>query len=439
MNKDELIAIVTEDHEYIYEEENFDKIKDKSLIQFRNNINIIQSIRPTNFLEEKVEKYYESLIKKYNYETLLFSDYDYLITKIKDGDVLFFKNYTNFNHLISEDVINEIILLFNKNSNIDDFYTFLKKVTNEKVSEIVVEMLFKDNFYNVCLNIKELIRFHNSLSDNEKVLTEEEASFYNLILDSDKISCSKKIELFNKFKDKNINLIFYEDLRKIKDLSYEKINQRIIDIEKYPEFKKKDLSQKNKIDVYDLRDKEYFMLVSNSDEFSDKTNSKFGYYSLISNKNTDHYGRYKFLYGFSSFPIDKVLHVFEEDAGMPNSQVVDSLGTGLKKINRIMTPNEIVLNGYGVNGSYSEINILNNKTDNNNEFIKPIKPNFLVVIDTIEEKHIIESKRLNIPIVIIKKCSLEKNDNSSIKYKDKINDYIIDELFTIENSRKRAR
>ena len=44
-----------------------------------------------------------------------------------------------------------------------------------------------------------------------------------MIFDFDNVSSDDKIELFNKFKDKSINFMFYDDLRKLKNYAYDKI------------------------------------------------------------------------------------------------------------------------------------------------------------------------------------------------------------------------
>ena len=47
--------------------------------------------------------------------------------------------------------------------------------------------------------------------------------------------------------------------------------------------------------------------------------------------------------------------------------------------------------------------VLRNKETNSKNRYHEIKPDFIVVIDKIDERSIKESKRLNIPIVLIKK------------------------------------
>ena len=54
---------------------------------------------------------------------------------------------------------------------------------------------------------------------------------------------NREMELFNKFKDKNINFMFYDDLRKLKNYAYDKIKEysKIHPNTSYDEFLKSDL------------------------------------------------------------------------------------------------------------------------------------------------------------------------------------------------------
>ena len=50
-----------------------------------------------------------------------------------------------------------------------------------------------------------------------------------MILNIDNVPCTDKIKLYRELKDKNINLMFYEDLRKLKDKSYNLIKSELFD------------------------------------------------------------------------------------------------------------------------------------------------------------------------------------------------------------------
>lgn len=83
-----------------------------------------------------------------------------------------------------------------------------------------------------------------------------------------------------------------------------------------------------------------------------------------------------------------------------------------------MTPKELC------NGSswYSEIQIINQKDANG--FYAAKRPDYIVAINYINQEDVYESKRLNIPIVLIKKQLLEKNKMIDVKLTKDEEEYI---------------
>ena len=43
---------------------------------------------------------------------------------------------------------------------------YLLEITNQKISEIIIDSLFKDTYYNVVLNIKEMLRYNQTLKNH---------------------------------------------------------------------------------------------------------------------------------------------------------------------------------------------------------------------------------------------------------------------------------
>ena len=159
----------------------------------------------------------------------------------------------------------------------------------------------------------------------------------------------------------------------------------------------------NIVIVYDLRDKEYYMLVRYMRFFRDKSYRERKCYTIINNNKTDTFGdnEYGMLYGYNSFDIDNVLHMNESDSfSAPTNDANESS----RYPNRIMTPEQITNSYFG----YNEIQIINNYIDNGTYDVK--KPDFIVCKDKIREKDVHESKRLNIPIVLIKSQKIERDN-----------------------------
>lgn len=374
----------------------FDILKNESFIVFRNNINLIEKHNLPEPIERNLKLYYQELIDSYNPDNGLFTQYEEIINNLKRCGILFGER-TYILDRNSEKIY--VDYLKNKELNVTNEY---QQLTSYKLSEIVVDALFQDNIYNVFLNIKEMIRYNYKLPLNEQILDEKKLNFYNLILNIDHISSEEKVKLYNNLKDKNINLMFYEDLRKLKDKSYEIINNQIFKLGNHSP--NNILTKKYKVPIYNMEDQEFFMLVRSEDTHQTTTETKRNCYSIISNDNSVTYGLGSLtIYGYNVLDIDKVLHIYEKDAY--SADLDDNNAYQKNVINRIMTPEEIV------NGSswYSEIQIINSKSPENEEIYLAKNPDYIVVYNEPSYYDIAESKRLNIPIVIINEKKLEKD------------------------------
>ena len=84
----ELEEMVSSNGNIIYQDCFFDKLKSNSLIAFRNNINCVQSINATLYLENMVDKYYLQLLEQYDSNTNLFKGYNEIIKLLLESGVL---------------------------------------------------------------------------------------------------------------------------------------------------------------------------------------------------------------------------------------------------------------------------------------------------------------------------------------------------------------
>lgn len=372
----------------------FNMLKSKSLITFRTTIDNLEKRNLPESIEYQVKKYYEDLINNYNEEYDMFNDYVNIINVINK-----LNNNINFDNYILDNSAKNIYkeYLKKKDSKIFEEY---KLLTNKKLSEIIVDYLFQDNIYNVFYNIKEMFRFNNKLSENEQIVNKDKQIFYKIIFNIDKLTNQDKIRIFNEYKNQNINLMFYEDLRKLKDKSYELINSKLFSYKNYCEDKL--LSFKYNTKIYDLRNKEFFMLVRGEDNHQEKTTTRRNCYSIISNDNTNVFcNGATTIYGYNYLDINKVLHVHERDSY--SYDLNEKMINPKIKINRIMTSEELS-NGCSW---YSEIQIINSKDKDNEELYIAKKPDYIVAIDDISKRDILESQRLQIPIILINNQLLE--------------------------------
>lgn len=408
----------------------FNRLKSSSFVIFRKNINTVETYNNPIMIEQKLKKYYDELISSYDSEEDMFGEY----WGVLNNPSLLYNYYDKDTFIFSYD----IVLLFEKYLSCDDddnlyfkdrdaLIQILKMETSKKISEVVIDALFSDNIYNVGINIREMIRYNNKLDKNDVALDDDRVAFYKMILDFDNISSKDKIKLFNEFKDRNFSLTFYDDLRKLKDASYDMIKNDLLDLSKYSDKVSSIDCERTQCLVYDLRDSKYTMLVRSKFPHKDKSNKRRNCYSIISDENNNTFDQGedndKIIYGYNSFLNDRVIHMLEQDAF--SSDAYNDNKDVSNYVNRIVSKDELVLGS----DCYSEVELVNIQ-DENGKYINQ-KPDFIVVYDNIRAIDITESKRLNIPIVIIRRNILDKNERIDMEFdreKDRYVDSSSDEV-----------
>ena len=155
------------------------------MLEFRERINLLEeNCTDPDFIENKLRLYYEDLIQQFVKKKELFKEYERILS---DSTI---------------DIDNEVKKLSNPLSNeinIQRYANHKNTILNEnelKLSEIVVDALFSDNIYNVWVNINELLKYDSYLSNDEKILSDENRKLYQLILDIDSCSFEQKIFIY---------------------------------------------------------------------------------------------------------------------------------------------------------------------------------------------------------------------------------------------------
>mgnify|MGYP004627376969 CR=1 FL=1 len=394
MREKQIIESIKENKDIIYDKNFFDYIKGTSLLELRKNINLVQDLNPTLYLEEKVDWYYDELLKQYNNKTGLFLEYQKLLNFVKNKDYASLDQYKKYNYFVQRETIIKLEDCIHNQNGLETAYRYLLKNTDEKISEIIVDGLFKDSIYNVWINIKEMLRYLNHLEDKETVLHREKRQFYQKILDIDSLTNEDKIKLYYELKDKNIALSFYQDWYKVRKYSYQRIKNVLFKVKEKSNLFCYQKSLLEKVPIYELDGQDFFMLVNCRSEYTTVDVVRRYCYSLISPYNIEVFNNKKFIYGYSDFSLDEIMHVFEDDIASSGNFKSNSFTT--RFVNRIMTPEEI-----SYSKGYSEIQMVNKRMNSDLTTFYTRRPNYLVVFDHIDKRHLIEAKRLNIPIVII--------------------------------------
>ena len=368
----------------------FEKLKADNFVDFRRNINRLYRNNYSDIIQRKVDKYRENIINSYDKAKEIFKQYDFQTQDQID------KLYDN-----NKDYILDSETKFNIVSNLKDkekLNQYLKKITSEKLSEVIIDSLFNDTKNNVSLNINEMLKYNDYLSENKKVLDGDKSDFYSIIKNLDNIPNDKKIEMYENLKEKNVMASFYNDISKLREISYQEISDSLFKTENNIDSFSIEESEKNNIGVYDLSKKSYYLLVRVlSREYHEGTNSSQSSYSLISDKNLSVFenATNSLIYVYDKINPKRIINVYQGD-----SYTVDDKNNLTNRVNRIATPKEIVES----NSSFSEINIANeknrdyNETDENYKY-KEMKPTGILSIGKITKRQIDECKRLNIPLL----------------------------------------
>lgn len=383
----------------------FDKLKSDNFVDFRRNINVLYRNNYSNIIQKKVDNYRESIINSYDKEKGVFKEYDF---STKEQIDKLYEN--NKDYILDGDTKYNILKNLNDKEKLNGY---LKKRTSEKLSEVMIDSLFNDTKNNVSVNINEMLRYNNHLSDNKKILDTNKVDFYNIIKNLNDVPNDKKIELYKNLKDKNVMSEFYNDISALRQMSYNEISECLFKPEDNVDTFSIEDSEENNLEVYKLTGKSFNMVVRALNmEYHEKTNSSEASYSLISDKNLNVFedGRATFLYGYDKIDPKRIINVYERDSFTADD---DNL---TNRVNRIMTPEEIVESAT----SCSEINIknqLNEEYDGkeDNCKYKEMKPTYIVSMGEISKEQINESKRLGIPIIAIDKERYKTQNTKQIE------------------------
>ena len=363
-------------------------LKSPNIVNFRNKFNNFIKINPSYKLEDMLNKYEDSVINKFDINTGLISDFN----GIDDIDSL--------NEKLKQLNDNYLLFYLNTKNNIKDE---LKKVSEEKVSQLIIDRLFKDNYYNVGININEMLRYQDNIGEN--IFDDETISLYKNVSDWSNLSMIDKLNIYNTYKNSNLNTKFYEDINKCRIHSYNRIKDELY----IPNVKNDQLSKKYGVDIYYLDGENFSMVVRGlNNKYNEKSFLKRECFSLINNDNTSTINS-KYHYGYYNFDVNKIFSVSEQDAFS-----CDTLNEGNnKRINRIMTSDELA--------SYSEINEIQIKKDDT-----ALYPDYVVAFNKISLDEVEEAFRLNIPIVLINEEKYNKKSLKQINILDNSNLYVND-------------
>lgn len=375
-------------------------LRKESIVEFREEINLLCRQNASLELTQNILEYYQKILNSYREDLGIFQIQLDRVEQLKTCDAKTMK--TDF--LLSKIDLAKVHIM-----NREEAFSYLQIKTSLLLSNIVIDALFEDNYYNVLKNIKEMIKFQKE----EVILEPERMKFYQMVLEIDSMSNLEKRQFFQTYKTKEVKENFYEDMRKLRDRMLLNLKKKLFQFKDYQKKYCPILSRLFKVDIYNFRKASYYMLVRSLNEVYENSIKEIrrSCYSVISNeKNIYFQPNSLYQYGYNNFEVDMVTHVYERDSFSEGfSRDMDPTGTN--RVNRLLHPEELLF-ASGEN-EINEVQILNEKKEH--DVYQTLKPSVLLAYHFITKSKIKEAKRLNIPLVLVKKSKRGKQSLENLE------------------------
>ncbi len=276
----------------------------------------------------------------------------------------------------------------------------LKKIASKWLDEYITYYFFHDNYYNYLVNLNQMLRYlRNTKID---LIDKSHLLFYRDCYDISKLSFKEKVQFFkDNYLKKDIQSMFYDDMRIVKNHSYQNLVNSVLKIDEASRIYNEELSKEYEIPIYYLNGEKFNALVRHISENNGRSKEEYEKY-VNSNKERDYYSfsyisnrnvnaistsgtGYILLY--SNINPDYITHVYHDDAS--SSYLVKEKPFITDKFNEIHTPESLVTDTM----YYNEIVIKKEEGG--------IIPSALVCYDEINDKQIVFAKEHHLPIVLI--------------------------------------
>ena len=332
----------------------------------------------------------------------------------------FVKAKDNLRRFIRENNYNKLYEKLEKQDvkDLNEIEKYILKLNGQILSNYIIDYLFEENYYNVMIDIQELLNFYYR---GNIVLPEERVEMYNQILHIDELSVDEKKTLFNEMYKINIIEIFYDDMAYARDIIAESIKEYSLSAETIQEYKDEVLSKKYGVDVFNMNGEPFFGIVKTGTHKRDVLPTAHSY-SLIGHEGIAVYGNPKlsdtFLYDADTFNPDQLVHVFPYDS-YTFYHPFEYSETSTKYINNLLTADELVK----VSEAYNEILLLEkgDKEVGIEEKIPELKKIALFCIDEIRKQDIEIAKKNNVGIFFVSTKKYVMANKRKVNFSNNIN------------------
>lgn len=350
---------------------------------------------PFNEIYESFKIYQE---QKYNFDN----------DELNYDRTLEYESYNKFRNLCVETGIRH----FDKHieetllkGSMEDVYEFICKFSDEKISDYIIDYHFEENYYNIMLDMNELLQYYY---DGNIVIDREHLELYEQIINLDYMPINERINLHNKLKNYNMMAMFYDDMRMARDMVAESIKEYSLSKETIQEHRDEELSQKYGVDVYVMDGEPFFGIVKTGRHRPDAYPTGHSF-SLIGDKGLAVFGNPSesgtFLYDSDGLKKEQVVHVFPYDSFTLYKPYHYRTEASMR-VNTLMTPEQLTTASY----TYNEILLLEKGTEETeiDERVPELERIALYCLDKITPRDIEIAKQSGTGIILVNSKKYEQ-------------------------------
>ena len=288
----------------------------------------------------------------------------------------------------------------------------VEKCVNNIISNTIIDYHFGVNFYNVMIDLRELLSFY---FDGNINIDEEHVYLYDKIANIDSLSLEEKIDFHNQLKQYNLKEMFYDDMFFARELMGQAIKDYSLNADELQRYEDEELSKKYGVPVYRM-DGEPFFALSKSGDMRDGDLPVGHSFSLIGDKGFAIFGDpvrpTTFIYDSADLNPRQIIHVFPYDS-FTYYHPFGASDRASDRVNMLLTPRELV----EINKSYNELLILER---GNNEFefnssIPKLRKMALYCLDEIRQQDVNAAKDSGVGIFLIDTSKYVNEDQKSYR------------------------
>lgn len=249
--------------------------------------------------------------------------------------------------LLSDNNLYELSIKVNM-MKIEEIKEYLEKLSNQMISNYIIDYHFEENYYNIIYDIRELLDFYYAGNIS---LPKERLSLYNKIVHIDELSIEDKKYLHEELKKYNMIELFYDDMSFARKIVRQAIKDYSLTKEEMAQYKDEELSKEYGIDVYNIKDNPFFAIVKSGSSVSDRLPTGHSY-SLIGSGCIGVFADVSqsttFVYDTDNLNSDQIVHVYPMDS-FTLYKPFSSSEKATSRVQPLMFPDELLHETKGYN------------------------------------------------------------------------------------------